>query len=116
MTDCIFCRIARGEIPSRKVFEDDEIIAFHDIQPQAPVHFMIVPKTHIESLAHAGETDAPLLGRMMALAPLLARQMGLEQGFRTIINTGRVGGQEVMHLHIHILGGKDRLPPMLSRQ
>ena len=115
MDDCIFCRIARGEIPSKKLYEDEDVIAFHDIHPQAEVHFIIVPKSHIESLAHATEEHARVLGRMMVLAPVLAKQAGLSDGFRTIVNTGRVGGQEVMHLHMHILGGRNRLPPMLAR-
>lgn len=115
MTDCIFCRIANGEIPSTKVFEDDEVLAFKDIHPQAPVHFLIIPKRHITSLDHLAPEDAPLLGRLLALAPQLAREQGLTDGFRTIINTGRVGGQEVPHLHLHVLGGTSPLPGMLPR-
>ncbi len=103
--DCIFCKIVAGEIPARKIHEDDEVIAFHDIHPAAPVHFMIVPKAHISSLADAEAAHEGLLGRILLLAPKLARQEGLHTGFRTIINTGRGGGQEVMHLHVHILGG-----------
>jgi histidine triad (HIT) family protein len=107
--DCLFCKIARGEIPSRKVFEDEEMIAFHDIHPWAPVHFLIVPKAHVDSLAQVQEADAPLLGRMLALAPKLALQEGCrpypEGGHRVVINTGCEGGQEVHHLHIHVLGG-----------
>lgn len=103
--DCIFCRIVAGELPCRKIHEDDELLAFHDIQPAAPVHFMIVPKEHIGSLVEVQARHQALLGRMLLLAPELARQQGLVHGFRTIINTGRGGGQEVMHLHIHILGG-----------
>jgi len=115
MTDCIFCRIANGEIPSTKVFEDDEVLAFKDIHPQAPVHFLIIPKLHITSLDHLAPEDAPLLGRLLALAPQLAREQGLTDGFRTIINTGRIGGQEVPHLHLHVLGGTSPLPGMLPR-
>lgn len=115
MENCIFCRIIRGEIPSRKLYEDDEIIAIHDIHPAAPVHFMLIPKLHIESLAHAEDSHRAILGKMMVLAPKLAKDEGLRDGFRTIINTGRAGGQEVMHLHMHVIGGKDRLPPMLAR-
>ncbi len=103
--DCIFCKIAAGEIPSNKVYEDGEVYAFHDIHPAAPVHFMIVPKEHIASLAHAHARHEALLGRILLLAPILAKGQGLGGGFRTIINTGRGGGQEVMHLHVHILGG-----------
>jgi histidine triad (HIT) family protein len=105
----------RGEIPSKKIYEDDEVIAFHDIHPQAPVHFMLVPKRHVASLADATAEDAPVLGRMLALAGRLAREQGSPDGFRTIINTGRIGRQDVMHVHIHIIGGPDPLGPMLAR-
>jgi len=107
--NCIFCKIVQGKIPSRKVYEDDEILAFHDIHPWAPVHFLMIPKVHIASLAQAGPQDAPVLGRMMALAPKLALQEGCtpypEGGYRVVINTGNIGGQEVHHLHLHVLGG-----------
>lgn len=116
MSDCIFCKIVRGEIPCRKVYEDGDMLAFHDISPQAPVHFMIVPKRHVESLARADESDAPVLGRMLAIAGRLAREQGSAEGFRTIINTGRIGRQDVYHLHIHILGGKEPLGRMLPRE
>ncbi len=106
---CIFCKIAQGAIPSRKVYEDDELLAFHDIHPWAPVHFLLVPKRHIPSMAQVQESDAPLLGRMMALAPRLAREQGCrpypEGGFRVVVNTGADGGQEVHHLHVHVMGG-----------
>jgi histidine triad (HIT) family protein len=115
MTDCIFCKIIRGEIPSKKVFEDDEVLAFHDIHPLAPVHFMIIPKKHIASLSESGDGDAGVLGRMLAMAGRLARENGSPDGFRTIINTGRVGRQDVYHLHIHIIGGPDPLPAMIAR-
>jgi histidine triad (HIT) family protein len=114
MSDCLFCKIARGEIPCRKVYEDDEVLAFHDIHPAAPVHFMLIPKLHLDSLVQADETHAALLGKMMVLAPRLAREQGLASGFRTVINTGKGGGQEVFHLHIHIIGG-GHLPPMVKR-
>ena len=114
MGDCIFCKIARGELPCRKVYEDDEVLAFHDINPVAPVHFMLVPKLHLASLAEADEAHAALLGRMLLLAPELAKEQGLENGFRTVINTGKGGGQEVFHLHIHIIGGGN-IPPMVRR-
>lgn len=109
---CIFCKIVRGEIPSKKVYEDKEILAFNDIHPIAPVHFMLVPKMHVDSLSECDETHAPLLAKMLLLAPKLAREQGLDHGFRTLIRTGRAGGQEVMHLHIHVFGGGDKLPPM----
>jgi histidine triad (HIT) family protein len=103
--DCIFCKIAAGQIPSKKVYEDEEALAFHDIRPHAPVHFLIIPKRHIPSLFEAaGSEDEALLGRLLALAPKLAREQGLGTGFKVGINTGRDGGQEVFHLHLHVLG------------
>jgi histidine triad (HIT) family protein len=116
MSDCIFCRIARGEIPSKKIYEDEEIFAFHDISPIAPVHFMIVPKLHIPSLMEADMSHQMLLGRILAKAGELAKGQGLNEGFRTIINTGRIGQQEVYHLHVHILGGPEPLGSMLKRR
>jgi len=113
--DCIFCKIVRGEIPSRKVYEDDEILAFHDIHPVAPVHFMMIPKEHIDSLAHVDDKHQPVLGRIMVLANRLAREQGSPDGFRTIVNTGRVGRQDVYHLHVHIIGGRDPLPGMIQK-
>lgn len=115
MTDCIFCKIARGEIPSKKIYEDEDIFAFHDIQPQAPVHFMIIPKQHIASLNEADMSHQAVLGKILAKAGDLARSQGLTDGFRTIINTGRVGRQEVYHLHVHIVGGPQPLGAMLPR-
>lgn len=112
---CIFCKIAAGEIPSKKVYEDDEILAFHDIHPAAPVHFLIIPKDHLPSLADAGDADAPVLGRMLAMAGRLASEQGSTDGFRTIVNTGRVGRQDVYHLHVHILGGPSPLPRMIAK-
>jgi histidine triad (HIT) family protein len=112
--DCIFCKIVRGEIPSKKVYEDDELFALHDIHPVAPVHFMLIPKLHLPSLMEAEDSHVALLGRMLALAPKLAKEQGLDNGFRTVINTGTGGGQEVFHLHIHIIGG-GRIPPMVRR-
>lgn len=103
--DCIFCKIVRGEIPCSKVYEDDELLAFHDIKPAAPVHFLIIPKLHLASLADAEEKHGALLGRMLLLAPRLAREQGLRDGFKTGINTGKGGGQLVFHLHLHIIGG-----------
>ena len=107
--DCLFCKIVAGRIPSKKVYEDEALFAFHDIHPHAPVHFMVVPKAHIPSLAQATEDDAALLGRILLLAPKLALEQGCkpypEGGFRVVINTGDEGGQEIHHLHVHVLGG-----------
>ncbi|MBE0547041.1 MAG: histidine triad nucleotide-binding protein [Rubrivivax sp.] len=103
--DCIFCRIVAGQIPARKVFEDEELIAFHDIHPWAPVHVLIIPKAHIATLADVGPQHDALLGRLLGLAPRLMKQLGVHNGFRTVVNTGRDGGQEVQHLHMHVLGG-----------
>ncbi len=113
MTECIFCKIIEGKIPSRKVYEDDEMLAFHDISPMAPVHFMIIPKRHVDSLAQVDASHAPVLGRMLAVAGRLAAEQGATDGFRTVVNTGRVGRQDVYHLHIHILGGPQPLPRMI---
>jgi histidine triad (HIT) family protein len=109
MTDCIFCKIINGDIPSKKIYEDDDVIAFNDIHPIAPVHFLIVPKLHMESLASCKAAHASLLGSMLLLAPKLAIQQGLK-GFRTMINTGPEGGQEVFHIHVHVFGGGTSLP------
>jgi histidine triad (HIT) family protein len=107
--DCIFCKIVEGKIPSRKVYEDDQILAFHDIHPWAPVHFLMIPKQHLDSLASVGDEHAALLGRMLMLAPKLALQEGCrpypEGGHRVVVNTGDEGGQEVHHLHVHVMGG-----------
>lgn len=104
-TSCLFCRIARGEVPSRNAYEDDEVIAFHDINPAAPVHLLLVPKVHVDSLITTGPEHEALLGKLIALAPRLAKEQGCINGFRVVINNGPDGGQEVSHLHIHILGG-----------
>ena len=114
--DCIFCKIVRGEIPAKKVHEDDHVVAFHDVRPQAPVHLLIVPREHVATLYEADARHEKALGRLLALAGRLARQAGADDGFRTIINTGRVGHQEVYHVHMHVLGGPDPLGPMLLRR
>ena len=107
--DCIFCKIAAGAIPSKKLYEDDGLIAFHDINPWAPIHFLIVPKEHIPSMAQVGAQHAALLGRIMTLAPKLALEAGCKPypdgGFRIVVNTGALAGQEVHHLHVHVTGG-----------
>lgn len=105
MSDCVFCKIAAGEIPSRKVYEDEEVLAFHDINPAAPVHFILVPKLHVASLETCDATHQALLGKLLLLAPRLAKEQGLQDGFKTVINTGKGGGQVVMHLHVHVIGG-----------
>ena len=115
-SNCIFCKIVRGEIPCKQIYEDDQVLAFLDIQPVAPVHVLIVPKKHIATLYDATMDDAPVLGKMLAVAPELARKQGAGDGFRTIINTGRIALQEVQHLHIHVIGGPDSLGRMISRK
>jgi len=107
--DCLFCKIVIGKIPSKLVYQDDDLYAFHDIHPWAPVHFLIIPKRHIPSMALLTEEYAALMGRMMTLVPKLALQEGCnpypEGGFRLLCNTGAEGAQEVHHLHIHVMGG-----------
>jgi histidine triad (HIT) family protein len=115
LDNCIFCKIAAGQIPSKLLHEDEDLIAFHDINPAAPVHVLIVPRQHIPTLADCTEQDAALLGKMMLLAPRLAQQLGCgyeadadgsdSGGFKTLFNTGPDGGQEVYHLHLHVIGG-----------
>ena len=105
--NCIFCKIVAGQIPCRKVHEDDELLVFHDIAPWAPVHVLVIPKLHIASLADCTPEHQKLLGRMLLLAPRLAKEQGLDAGFKTLINTGRGGGQEVFHIHVHVFGGGD---------
>lgn len=101
---CIFCKIVAGHVPAKKLYEDDDLIAFHDIRPQARVHFLIVPKLHLETLKVCQPEHATLLGRMLLLAPKLAAEQGLF-GFKTVMHVEREGGQEVFHIHLHVLGG-----------
>ena len=107
--DCLFCKIVAGKIPSKMVYQDDELFAFHDIHPWAPVHFLMIPKLHIPSMAHLQAEHVGLMGRMMVLAPQLALEQGCGSypagGFRLLANTGDEGGQEVHHLHVHVMGG-----------
>ena len=109
--DCIFCKIVAGHIPCKKIFEDEDFFAFHDVRPAAPVHALLIPRRHIASLSACDENDVTLLGKMMQRVPHIAALLGVADlehetgGFRTIINTGPVSGQEVDHLHVHILGG-----------
>ena len=114
--NCIFCRIVRGEVSSKKVYEDEDVFAFHDVRPQAPVHFLMVPREHVETLYDAGMPQHRALGKMLALAGQLARKEGAVDGFRTIINTGRAAHQEVYHVHMHVIGGPDSLGPMISKR
>ena len=103
--NCVFCKIAAGQIPSKKAYEDEQLLAFHDIHPWAPVHVLIIPKQHIATLADVGPEHQELMGRLMTLAPRLMRELGVTNGFRTIVNCGQDGGQEVYHLHMHVIGG-----------
>lgn len=104
--DCLFCRIAAGEIPSNKAFEDDEVLAFYDIDPQAPVHVLIIPKKHIDSVQALGREDDALMGHMLEVARKIAQDTGIAEGCRIVSNVGEDGGQSVKHLHLHLLGGR----------
>ena len=106
MTDCLFCKIIAGKIPSKKVYEDDKALAFEDIKPQAPTHVLIVPKKHIVDIKEAGQDDAELIGYCNLVAAKIARQRGIEEGYRTVYNVGPGSGQSVFHLHLHLLGGR----------
>ena len=107
MTDCLFCKIVSGDIPAQLLYQDDKVVVFKDIAPKADVHLLVVPIKHIVSLDSMKADDDVLMAHMMRLLPVLAKEQGLESGFRTIINTGKGGGQEVMHLHIHLMGGNN---------
>ena len=112
MTDCVFCRIGRREVPAKFVYEDPEIFAFEDIHPQAPTHILICPRKHISSLTEAAAEDAPVLGRTLLVAKQLAEDRKLTDGYRTVFNNGRGAGQSIFHLHLHLLGGRPfRWPP-----
>lgn len=107
MEDCLFCKIIKGEIPCNKVYEDEEILAFHDINPAAPIHILVIPKKHITSLAYLKEEDEKIVGRIYTVINEIAEKNGFkEEGYRVIVNCGKNGGQEVMHLHFHLLAGK----------
>lgn len=103
--DCVFCKIAAGEIPTEKIYEDEDIIAFNDLDPQAPIHFLVIPKKHITSLESVEESDSKLLGKIMLAIQKLAKDNNLE-GYRVVTNIGEDGGQTVPHLHFHVLGGR----------
>jgi histidine triad (HIT) family protein len=112
MTDCLFCKIIAGEIPSKKVYEDEHTFAFEDIDPKAPTHLLIVPKKHIRGLKEATTKEAEILGRCHLTAARIAKERGIEEGYRTVLNVGPKSGQSVFHLHVHLLGGRDlRWPP-----
>lgn len=114
MADCIFCKIAQKEIPSALVYEDDQVIAFKDLEPQAPVHVLIIPKKHVESILALEADDKELAAHILVdVIPKLARELGIEEkGFRVVTNTGEEGGQSVKHLHFHLLGGRSlQWPP-----
>jgi len=102
--DCLFCKIVDGAIAARKLYEDDQVVAFHDIGPQAPVHFLVIPKKHIATLNDVGEEDKALLGHIVHTAQRLAREQGCEEGFRVVMNCNEQGGQSVYHIHMHVLG------------
>ncbi len=106
MSDCIFCKIGRKEIPARIVYEDSDIFAFEDIHPEAPMHLLVCPRRHVASLGDATENDAALLGRIVLIGAKLAADRGYGSGHRTIFNTGEGAGQTVFHLHLHVLGGR----------
>ena len=108
---CIFCKINSGEIPSRKIFEDGSVLAFHDVQAQAPTHFLVISKQHIESLADMTAEQELLLGHLLTVAAQLAAEQKLNDGYRVVINTGPKGGQTVSHLHLHVLGGRQMTWP-----
>jgi len=106
MADCLFCRIIRGELPSRKVYEDEHIFAFEDLNPQAPTHVLVIPKRHFAGLKEAKAEDAELIGRCQLAAAKIARDRAIEDGYRTVMNIGPRAGQSVFHLHVHLIGGR----------
>ncbi|WP_373187234.1 histidine triad nucleotide-binding protein [Halopseudomonas sp.] len=109
--DCLFCKIVEGKIPAKKIYEDDQVIAFEDINPQAPVHFLVIPKRHIASLIDLTEDDRELVGHMVFAAQKVAREQGCEKGFRTVFNCNEDGGQTVYHIHLHVLGKRQMTWP-----
>jgi histidine triad (HIT) family protein len=105
MADCLFCQIAKGEIPANIVYQDEQIVAFKDLHPIAPVHILVVPKKHIEKLQDMSDNEDELLGKLILAAKKIAVQEKIDRGFKIIINCGREGGQKIFHLHVHLLGG-----------
>lgn len=115
MEECIFCKIVKGEIPSEKVYENDEILAFKDVQPAAPIHVLIIPKKHIENLMGISKEDSELMGKIVEVMQKVAKKLDIdEKGFRIISNCGPDSGQEVMHLHFHLLAGRTMGPKIVS--
>lgn len=112
MNDCIFCKIIAGEIPAKKIYEDDDVLAFWDIAPQAPVHFLVIPKKHIPRPVDITTEDEHVSGKMLRVAAQVAKENGVEDGYRVIFNNGKKAGQVVFHLHLHVLGGKEKPWPM----
>ncbi|CDA91861.1 diadenosine tetraphosphate (Ap4A) hydrolase and other HIT family hydrolases [Ruminococcus sp. CAG:563] len=105
--DCLFCKIINGEIPSNKVYEDDQVFAFRDIEPQAPTHILIIPKQHIKSAAEIDESNSAVVAHIFEVAAKIAKQEGLDDGFRIVNNCGDIAGQTVKHLHFHLMGGRE---------
>ncbi|MDK9707087.1 MAG: histidine triad nucleotide-binding protein [Desulforhopalus sp.] len=108
MNDCIFCKIVAGKIPAKKLYEDDEVLAFWDIAPQAPVHILVIPKKHIAMPVDVQEEDDRVIGKLIRIGSQLAKENGVADGFRIIFNNGKKAGQEVFHIHLHIIGGRER--------
>jgi len=116
MSDCVFCKIVKGELPAKVVYEDDLIMAFHDINPQRKVHVLVIPKKHIASMNDLTEEDKELMGHLMVKIPEIAKKLGVDKdGYRLIVNTGKHGGQEIYHIHFHLLGGEP-VGPMVCRK
>ena len=112
MSDCLFCKIISGEIPAKRIYEDEHALAFEDINPQAPTHVLIIPKKHVPGLKEAQAEDAELIGRLHLAAAEIGRQRGIEDGYRTVLNVGPKSGQSVFHMHVHLIGGRDmKWPP-----
>lgn len=105
--DCIFCKIANGEIPSNKVYEDDKVVAFYDLEPQAPVHVLVIPKEHIASAAEINESNSAVIAHVFEVAAKIAKDLNLNEGFRIVNNCGDCAGQTVKHIHFHLMGGRD---------
>lgn len=107
MNDCLFCKIASGTIPAKVIYQDDQVLVFEDINPQAPIHLLVIPRQHLDSLEQAEAGDVPLLGHLMSTCAKVARHAGIaETGYRVVVNTGVQGGQTVSHIHLHVLGGR----------